>query len=149
MVKTLDWAFGDMNFFLYYNLVQLTFIVHVLKAKNWAKSDGIGFSLVFNTSIRKHWLSFLHPCPFPSHFLADLHPLPCAWCWRGGWILIGLNQSNSFHPLASVGFRHRQMAAILASDPRREVHSEVSGKDVCAMTKRHRKDMAFSSMAQV
>ena len=34
MVKILDWAFGDMNVFLYYNLVQLTFIVHVLKAKN-------------------------------------------------------------------------------------------------------------------
>lgn len=41
------------------------------------------------------------------------------------------------------------MAAILASDPRREAHSEISGKDVCAMTKRRRKDTAFSSMAQV
>lgn len=34
MVKILDWAFGDMNFLLYYNLVQLTFLARVLKAKN-------------------------------------------------------------------------------------------------------------------
>lgn len=80
MVKILDWAFGDVNFFLYYNLVQLTFIVHVLKAKNWAKSDGIGFSLVFNTCIRKHWLFLLHPSPFPSHFwqVSILFPVPGA-----------------------------------------------------------------------
>lgn len=73
MVKILDWAFGDMNFFLYYNLVQLTFIAHVVKAKNEQKAK-----------TRKHWLSFLHPSPFPSCFLAGLHPPPCAWCWKGG-----------------------------------------------------------------
>lgn len=33
MVKIPAWAFGDMNFFLYYNLVQLTFIIHVPEAK--------------------------------------------------------------------------------------------------------------------
>lgn len=45
MVKILDWAFRDMNFFLYYNLVQLTFIAHVVKAKNEQKAMALDFLL--------------------------------------------------------------------------------------------------------
>lgn len=80
MVKILDWAFGDMNFFLYYNLVQLTFIVHVPKAKELGESDGVRFSLVLHTCIRKHWLSFLHPSlSLPSSWqVSILLPVPAA-----------------------------------------------------------------------
>ena len=88
MVKILDWAFGDMNFFLYYNLVQLTFIVHVLKAKNWAKVMALDFPLSLTPASGSTGCLFFTLAPsLPTSWQVSLlFPVPGAGGEAESWL---------------------------------------------------------------